>query len=524
MESPSPINQAEITDQLNRILQFPTFSNSPVLSGFLRFIVVETLKGRGHLLKEYTVGTNVLSKKAGYETQADASVRIHAGRLRRALFDFYNGPGKNDPILISVPKGGYIPKFESITPDTLQSVSEIKNGFSKPTLAILPFHFHDEKEYFSLADGLCDQLCTEFTNFNELAVISYYSSKHIASRVTDLREAGLLLEAKYLLTGTIQSNGNIVRIRVQLLQSNTLHQIWACSYEKEKSALDTFAIQDDIVRHVVNQIAGSHGIIFREAAKISPGKRILDIKVYDAVFWYYYLVSDLNEELFQKVLVSMKEAVQLDPHYALGWAILGETYVAGFFYGFNCNVADPLEEAVKCGKLALKIDQRCQHSFQALGLAYLFLHRQKECIQVIDEWVKLKSNSAGIAGGLGFCLICAGEYERGFAMLSDSIQLNPYYQWWFNAGLSIYHFQKNEFDEAVYWAEKMHHHSIPWELILKTASLAEAGKINEAQTCMKELKEVVPELPFKIKSYLNTFIQSDELANRLYLGIIKAGL
>jgi len=41
---------------------------------------------------------------------------------------------------------------------------------------------------------------------------------------------------------------------------------------------------------------------------------------------------------------------------------------------------------------------------------------------------------------------------------------------------------------------------------------------------MKELKEVVPELPFKIKSYLNTFIQSDELANRLNLGIIKAGL
>lgn len=524
MESPSPIHQANISDQLDRILLYPAFNNSPVLSGFLKFIVVETLEGRGHLLKEYTVGTNVLSKKAGYETQADASVRIHAGRLRRALYDYYNGPGKNDPILISVPKGAYVPKFESITQDTLQSVSENTNTFNKPTLAILPFHYHDEKEYFSLADGLCDQLCTEFTNFSEISVISYYSSKHIADRVTDIREAGLLLEAKYLLTGTIQSNGNIVRIRVQLVQSHTLHQIWACTYDKEKTALDTLAIQDDIVRHVVNQLAGSHGIIFREAAKISPGKRIQDIKVYDAVFWYYHLVSEMNEEIFHKVLGSMKEAVQLDPHYALGWAILSETYVAGYFYSYDCKVPDPLEEAVRCGKLAIKIDQRCHHAFQALGLAYLFLHKQKDCLQVIDEWIKLKSNSASIAGGLGFCLICCGEYERGFTMLNDSIQLNPYYQWWFNAGISIYHFHKNEFEEAIYWAEKIHYHSVLWELIFKTVSLAEAERIEEARSCLNELKEVSPDLSFKIKLYLKAFIQSDELANRMHLAMIKAGL
>jgi hypothetical protein len=152
MESPPPINQADIIDQLNRILLFPTFNNSPVLSGFLKFIVVETLEGRGHLLKEYTVGTNVLSKKTGYETQADASVRIHAGRLRRALYDYYDGPGRNDSILISVPKGAYVPKFESITPGEIESVSEDTNTFVKPTLAILPFHYADEKEYFSLAE------------------------------------------------------------------------------------------------------------------------------------------------------------------------------------------------------------------------------------------------------------------------------------------------------------------------------------------------------------------------------------
>ena len=115
MESNSPMRQQEIIDQLNRILLFPVFSNSMILSGFLRFIVGETLEGRANTLKEYTIGTNVLAKKVGYDPQADASVRIHAGRLRRALYEFYSGPGRSDLILISVPKGAYVPSFEVVT-------------------------------------------------------------------------------------------------------------------------------------------------------------------------------------------------------------------------------------------------------------------------------------------------------------------------------------------------------------------------------------------------------------------------
>jgi TolB-like protein len=524
MESTSSISQREIIDQLNRILLFPVFNNSMILSGFLTFIVEETLGGRANSLKEYTIGTNVLSKKTGYDPQADASVRIHAGRLRRALYEYYSGPGCSDPILISVPKGAYIPSFELVTPLTVQPSTQTQTVIYKPTLAVLPFHCLGEKDLQILADGLCDQICTEFTNFNELSVVSYYSSRKIASQGIDSKEAGLLLDATYLLTGSIQSNENVVRVRVQLIQSNTQHQVWASSYEKEKSAMGTFTIQDDIVKHVINQIGGSHGIIFREAAKASPIKHALDVKVYDAVFWYYYLVNDLNEDTFRKGLEVMQNTVQLDPQYALGWAILGETYVAGFFYGYDCSVPDPLEEGVKCGQKALSIDPRCQHSYQTLALAYLFQHRRKDCLQIIDQWIKLKSNAAGIAGGLGFCLICAGEYERGYTLLSESIQINPYYQWWFNAGLSIYHFQKNEYEDAVYWAEKMQRQSVPWELILKAASYTEMKNFNAAQICTQELTQIIPDLSNLLKPILGSFLQSEELINRLLIALRKVDL
>lgn len=521
MEVTPPISQREIIDQMNRILSFPVFGNSMILSGFLTFIIQETLSGRGNLLKEYTIGTNVLSKKTGYDPQADASVRIHAGRLRRALYEYYSGPGCSDPVLISVPKGAYVPSFELVEPLTVQASSQPQTVVYRPTLAVLPFHCLGEIDLQMLADGLCDQICTEFTNFGELTVVSYYSSRNFFSQGIDYKDAGLLLDATYLLTGSIQSNENLVRIRVQLVKGNTQHQVWACSYEKEKSALGTFTIQDDIVKHVINQIGGSQGIIFREAAKASPLKHALDVKVYDAVFWYYYLVNDLSEDTFKKGLKVMQNTVQLDPKYALGWAILGETYVAGFFYGYDSSVADPLEEGVKCGQKALSIDPRCQHSYQTLALAYLFQHRQKDCLQIVDQWIKLKSNATGIAGGLGFCLICAGRYEQGYTLLNESIQVNPYYQWWFNAGLSIYYFQKNEYVDAVYWAAKMQRQSVPWELLLKAAAYAEMNNLDAARICIHELLQIIPDLSNSLKPILGSFLQSEELINRLLIALKK---
>lgn len=514
----TPSQITEIEDQLKRILSYPAFENSQVLSGFLKFIVGETLAGRGDSLKEYTIGTQVLSKKSGYDPQADASVRIHAGRLRRALDEYYQRPGQRDPVYISVPKGTYQPKFESVVP--VKSTIERQSIQNKPTLAVLPFHFQDQNSLYALADGLCDQICTEFTNFHELSVVSYYSSRKISSRITDIKEAGLLLDAQYLLTGSVQENGSVIRVRVQLIQTKTQHQVWASTYEKEKQNMNAFLIQDDIVRHVVNQIGGSHGIIFREAARVSPE---LDIKLFDAVYWYYQMVNNQNETVFGKALKAMQEAIQRDPNYAMGWAVLSETYVAGFFNGYDGQVENPLEEAVKCGKESLKIDLRCQHAYQALALAYLFQRKREDCRQIIEQWIGLKSNAAGIAGGMGFSLICLGDYERGYAMLSDSIRLNPYYPWWFNGGLSFYHFNKNEFEDAIYWADKMHLYSLRWELIMKIGCLVESGNMQEAQTCALQLREVFPNLTQVKSFYIRAFLQHEEIVNRLLGALEKTG-
>src|SRR6478735_6805199 len=100
-----------IYQQLQRIFSDPLFQNSDILRRFLSFIVDETLLGQAHTLKEYTIGVQVLNKPVNFKPQENGIVRIHAGRLRRALNHYYAGAGVLDPICISVPLGSYVPVF-----------------------------------------------------------------------------------------------------------------------------------------------------------------------------------------------------------------------------------------------------------------------------------------------------------------------------------------------------------------------------------------------------------------------------
>ncbi len=508
----SSIGQQQVLDQLQRILSSEVFKPSKILCDFLKYIVTETVEGRSAFLKEYTVGVNGLFKKNRFDPQSDASVRIHAGRLRKLLQQYYETEGSADEVLISLPKGTYVPVFAQKPDATDLSPGEEPLVF-KPTLAVLPFTSESSSPLVGMGHAICDQLCTDLTAFNEIAVVSYYSSRQLAESVGDLRQIGQALDATHILTGQIQSIAEQVRIRVQLTAVSSLQQIWAKTYDVSLSGFDALSVQDDIVNHIINQVAGSHGAVVRDMVRIPGNRHLLDVKVYDAVFWFYYLVNDLTPDVYQKALGSVKIAVQADKRYALGWAILGEMHVAGFFYGYDTGSEDPLAEAVRCSTRALDLDPHCHHAYQSLGLAYLFRHDRESCLRTADRWLGLKVNVAGIAGGLGFCLICAGRYDQGYRMLNDSINLNPFYPWWFNAGLSIYYYQRGEWQESAYWADKMRHHHMPWTLILLTAAKHRAGQRAEAEALRKELHALVP--ADNLKQAICAFILSDALCESL---------
>src|SRR3954451_5221818 len=105
------LSKEVINQQLERIFLDPLFLNSPILKKFLSFIVDQALLGNANLLKEYTIAVNVLDKPTNFKPQENSIVRIHAGRLRRALNHYYNAREVPEPVFISVPLGTYVPVF-----------------------------------------------------------------------------------------------------------------------------------------------------------------------------------------------------------------------------------------------------------------------------------------------------------------------------------------------------------------------------------------------------------------------------
>ncbi len=89
------------------------FANADRMSEFLRFVVARALAGEGDQVKEYVIGIEVFERTTEYDPRLDSIVRVEARRLRSKIDEYYAGPGREDPILIRIPRGSYVPTFDA---------------------------------------------------------------------------------------------------------------------------------------------------------------------------------------------------------------------------------------------------------------------------------------------------------------------------------------------------------------------------------------------------------------------------
>lgn len=104
-------NRLEILAELERVLGSRFLRDSQQLSGLLRHVVEETLEGRQDGLKEYSLGRQVFHRPEDYDPREDAIVRVQASLLRKRLAAYYQEHGEMAPVVIELPRGGYVPRF-----------------------------------------------------------------------------------------------------------------------------------------------------------------------------------------------------------------------------------------------------------------------------------------------------------------------------------------------------------------------------------------------------------------------------
>jgi Tol biopolymer transport system component len=112
------ISPTAIAEQLERVLQSDVFRAAGRSSKLMRFLVEETINGRAEHLKDYTLGAEVLGRGDGFDPRTDPIARVEASRLRSRLDLYYATEGASDSLLITLPKGGYVPRFGFRSPPT----------------------------------------------------------------------------------------------------------------------------------------------------------------------------------------------------------------------------------------------------------------------------------------------------------------------------------------------------------------------------------------------------------------------
>jgi hypothetical protein len=124
------IEKAAIEEQVERLLQTPFFSHSRRFPIFLRYVVQHTLAGQADAVKERTLGMEIFGRGANYDTSSDPIVRVTAAEIRKRIAQYYQEPGHDVEIRVSLPAGSYVPQFH--WPQALQTpiprVETVANG------------------------------------------------------------------------------------------------------------------------------------------------------------------------------------------------------------------------------------------------------------------------------------------------------------------------------------------------------------------------------------------------------------
>jgi hypothetical protein len=131
----SDIEKAAIQEQVERLLQNPYFSHSRRFPMFLRFVVRHTLAGQADAVKERTLGIEIFGRNADYDTSSDPIVRVTAAEIRKRIAQYYQEPGHDVEIRVSLPAGSYVPQFH--WPQT-SIVAPSASGTDSETLTELP--------------------------------------------------------------------------------------------------------------------------------------------------------------------------------------------------------------------------------------------------------------------------------------------------------------------------------------------------------------------------------------------------
>lgn len=332
-----------------------------------------------------------------------------------------------------------------VTDTPTVAVAAPKFATDKPSIAVLPFtNMSDdpEQEYFS--DGITEDIITELSRFHEFSVIARNSSFHYKGLSPKIGDVGRELGVKYVVEGGVRRSGDRVRVTVQLIDAVTSAHVWAERYDRQLA--DVFSIQDEVTEAVVARVAegvkGARSLYARSRPSHSA-------TAYDLVLQarpYRTAHTAASSEIAARLL---KQAIELDPNFALAHASLAFVRAGEFEAGWGGDPDAVLAEAFAAAKRAVALDDSDGYAHASLAYVLLEMNEFDQAEHEVAVALSLNPNHVNIIMTGAWVSLINCNPEQAIKMIQRARQLNPYIGGWELWTLGQAHLDAKRYQEAL---------------------------------------------------------------------------
>jgi TolB-like protein/class 3 adenylate cyclase/Tfp pilus assembly protein PilF len=292
------------------------------------------------------------------------------------------------------------------------------------SIAVLPFENRSEEKanaYF--ADGIQDEILTRLSKIADLKVISRTSTQHYKSAPENLSEIARQLGVAHILEGSVQKSGDSVRVNVQLIKAANDSHLWADTFDRKLS--DIFSVESDIAKSVADQLQTK---LTGQEKQVITAKPTDSLEAYDAYLRGLAYTVKTFETTANAVAAKkyFKEAVRLDPKFALAWALLSIVDSRNYLTQSLPPTVALREEARQTAETALTLQPNLGEAVLAKGSYYYSCLKDYETgVSYFEQARQLLPNSSRIPELLAYVARRRGEWDRSETYLNEAEQLDP---------------------------------------------------------------------------------------------------
>jgi TolB-like protein/class 3 adenylate cyclase/Tfp pilus assembly protein PilF len=392
----------------------------------------------------------------------------------------------------------------------------------KPSIAVLPFeNLSGDPRQERLADGITEDIITDLSRFRELFVIARNSTFVYKGKPTDVRQIARELGVQYVLEGSLQTDGDQVRITAQLIDATTGNHVWSERYGRPLD--DIFAVQDEATQQIVGTLGGYWGRLAeagREAARRKPPE---SLQAYD-----YYLLGIEHKHRFtvednKKAQELLNKAIALDPTFSRAYAALAFTYVAEIDNGWSESREQTMANWLDAAQSAVALDRSDGEAHAALAFYFMYSGDSDKAGAEIAQALSFNTNNADVLAQSAYILPWAGKPEQAVESAERAVRLNPHAPNWYDGALYVAYFHGRQFEKAVPILKKTTLEDL-WFYVFRALIYGQLGLGADTAAASTDLLRQDPD--YSAERWLSdtgTYARETELS--LFLdGVKKAGL